>query len=131
MKKITIVVLLISVFGVLGCQKGKAQSGIPDSAKLAKWIQNRTDFTLIDVRTRAEYAAGHIPTAINIPLHDIAAKPSVVERGKLVVLYCRSGNRSGQALVILRKAGHKKLINFGGLYRWKGKQATGSSPGTL
>ena len=131
MKKCAIVVMLLMVFAVFGCQKEKKNLAVPDSAELGKWIKSRSDFVLIDVRTKAEYEAGHVPTAVNIPLHIITANPEVVRKGKLVVLYCRSGARSGRALAVLKKAGHKRLINFGGLYRWKGKRVTGSSPGVL
>ena len=114
----------------LGCGRGQEARPVT-SQVLADWIRSRKGLVLVDVRTVGEYHAGHIPTAINIPLQAISADPSVVQKGGVLVLYCRSGNRSGQALEILQRAGHRGIINFGGLFRWEGKQVTGSAPGQL
>ncbi len=72
--------------------------------------------TLIDVRTPEEFATGHIEGAINIPLDtvpfrvgEIAALPAPR------VLYCRSGNRSGMAVQMLRQAGITDVHNGGSL----------------
>jgi phage shock protein E len=73
--------------------------------------------SMIDVRTTFEFQMGHVPGAVNIPLdevpyrvNEIAALPSPR------VLYCRSGNRSGIAVQMLRQAGLGDLYNGGGLY---------------
>ena len=72
---------------------------------------------IIDVRTAEEFAAGHFPGAINIPHEDIIEGIQEYNVGKdqTVLLYCRSGNRSGQAEVRLQSAGFSGAKNVGGL----------------
>jgi phage shock protein E len=52
---------------------------------------------LIDVRTEAEYEAGHVPGARHVPLADVQRESSGLAKDQPVILYCRSGNRSGPA----------------------------------
>ena len=72
---------------------------------------------IIDVRTAEEFAAGHFPGAINIPHEDIIQGIEEYNVGKdqTVLLYCRSGNRSGQAEARLQSAGFSGAKNIGGL----------------
>lgn len=76
---------------------------------------------LLDVRTPAEYAESHIPGAINIPHTEIAARIGELSgaRDRDLVVYCRSGNRTEQALAVLRDAGFSRLFHLKGDYlRW-------------
>ena len=72
---------------------------------------------IIDVRTAEEFAAGHFPGAINISHEDIiqGIEAYNVSKDQTVLLYCRSGNRSGQAEVRLQSAGFTGAKNVGGL----------------
>ena len=72
---------------------------------------------IIDVRTAEEFAAGHFPGAINIPHEDIiqGIQDFNVGKAQTVLLYCRSGNRSGQAEGRLQSAGFSGAKNVGGL----------------
>lgn len=87
--------------------------------------------TLIDVRTPTEYRAGHIPTAINIPHDRIAKKPPKRPKDSLVVVYCRSGNRSSVARSHLLRHGFGRVANFGGVGKWDGPLVEGTRPGEL
>ena len=76
---------------------------------------------LLDVRTPAEYAEGHVPGAINIPHTEIAARIGelAAARDRDLVVYCRSGVRAEQALASLREAGFERLFHLKGDYtRW-------------
>ncbi|MGB0648218.1 MAG: rhodanese-like domain-containing protein [Bradymonadia bacterium] len=74
---------------------------------------------LIDVRTPGEFSNHHIKGAVNIPLKEIAARASELgQKDEPIVLYCRSGNRSGQAQKILQKLGFKAVYNLGGISVW-------------
>jgi phage shock protein E len=79
-------------------------------------IINQPDTIIIDVREPFEYAMGHVEGAVNIPLGTI---PSRVEEFRNMeaplVLYCRSGNRSGQAVGFLRANGIEEIFNGGSL----------------
>ena len=72
---------------------------------------------VVDVRTAEEFAKGHFPGAINIPHEDIVQgiRARKVDKDQTVLLYCRSGNRSGQAEARLQSAGFSGAKNVGGL----------------
>jgi phage shock protein E len=71
---------------------------------------------VVDVRTEAEFAAGAYPGATNIPLDQVEKRlADFGDRKRAIVVYCRSGNRSGQAKVILEKNGFSDVTNGGGL----------------
>ena len=73
---------------------------------------------VIDVRTPDEFAAGHIDGAINIPLDQIqngSANLENLQKDSPILLYCRSGRRSGIAQQILEQQGYSKLTNGGGV----------------
>jgi phage shock protein E len=72
--------------------------------------------TVIDVRTPEEFSEGHYPNAINIPLDHVQQRINEFkEMPKPIVAYCRSGNRSGMAVSILKQNGINDAINGGGL----------------
>ena len=76
---------------------------------------------VLDVRTPEEYAAGHLPGAVNIPHGELAARIAELAgaRERDVVVYCRTGVRSAAALEVLGKAGFKRLFQLKGDYtRW-------------
>jgi len=76
---------------------------------------------VLDVRTPAEYAEGHVPGAINIPHTELASRIAELSgaREKDVVVYCRTGVRTEEALGVLGKAGFKRLYHLKGDYtRW-------------
>jgi rhodanese-related sulfurtransferase len=76
---------------------------------------------VLDVRTPEEYAAGHLPAAVNIPHTVLADRIGELAdaRERDIVVYCRTGNRTAQALEILEKAGFKRLFHLKGDYtRW-------------
>lgn len=72
---------------------------------------------LIDVRTPEEFAAGHIDGALNIDYQVIGQRIGMagVAKDDEVILYCRSGRRSGVALETLKGMGYQKLQNYGGM----------------
>jgi phage shock protein E len=71
---------------------------------------------VVDVRTPAEFAAGAYPGATNIPLDQVEKRlADFGDRKHAIVVYCRSGNRSGQAKIILEKNGFSDVTNGGAL----------------
>ena len=71
---------------------------------------------LVDVRTQAEFDAGHIQGALHIPLDQLVDRINELEdyQDTGVILYCRSGNRAGKAKDILTKIGYRSVFNAGG-----------------
>ncbi len=80
-----------------------------------KDIITQSNTKIIDVRSRGEFAGGHVADSINIPLNEI---PSHIEELKshqgALVLCCASGNRSGQAANFLQQNGFDNVYNGGG-----------------
>ena len=70
---------------------------------------------LVDVRTPGEFAEGSAHGAVNIPLDTVASQLSELKGKENIILFCRSGNRSGQAKVILEQNGFKNVVNGGTL----------------
>ncbi|MBS1108176.1 MAG: Rhodanese-like protein [Anaeromyxobacteraceae bacterium] len=79
---------------------------------------------VVDVRTPQEFASGHVPGAINIPYEDIARRAAEIGPPSTpVVLYCRTGRRSGIAAEALQKAGYSRLYDFKSVTAWPGELA--------
>ncbi len=90
------------------------RSDVASSEKVHEWIGKGA--VIADVRTPEEFAAVHFKGSVNIPLGEIEMKlDEFGDREGLIVLYCRTGNRSGQAKAILERKGFKNVINAGGL----------------
>jgi rhodanese-related sulfurtransferase len=68
---------------------------------------------LVDVRTPAEFAEGHVNGSTNIPLDQVATELEQFKGKEQIIVFCRSGNRSGQAKMILEQNGFKNVINGG------------------
>jgi len=80
-----------------------------------------TSVILIDVRTPAEFAAGHIEGALNIDFESgtFASDIQKLDKTKSYAVYCRSGNRSGQATALMAKDGFTSILNLsGGVIDW-------------
>lgn len=77
---------------------------------------------LVDVREPDEFAAGHVPGAVNKPLSSIAKwAPDLANKETPLYLYCRSGARSGMAIQQLKSLGYKHLTNLGGVSDYPGQ----------
>lgn len=100
--------------------QGAATAGL-DPAGAVQLI-NREKGVVIDVCEPAEFAAGHVGGAKNIPLSELESKLTGVVKNKSLplILVCRSGARSGRALAIAKKLGYEQAQSLGGgLARWK------------
>lgn len=91
--------------------------------EIAQIMNENKDYIILDVRTVEEHNDGHIPNAICIPNEtideDIIIK--LPDKEQLILIYCRSGNRSKQAANKLQELGYTNLIEFGGIIDWKGE----------
>jgi phage shock protein E len=126
--------VLITAFTVLALAAASAlpaaEKGFDDPARLARLIrEGKPAYLLIDVRTPAEYESGHIPTALNIPVDEIGTRPPAGDKDALIIVYCRSGNRSAAARKILLDLGYTNIVDFGSVSRWEGTLVTGGDPG--
>ncbi|MBQ2241620.1 MAG: rhodanese-like domain-containing protein [Clostridia bacterium] len=92
-------------------------------------MAQETGYIILDVRRPDEYAAGHIPNAINVPNESIGTDEisELPDKDQLIMVYCRSGRRSKEASEKLVKLGYTNIVEFGGILDWKGETVTGQS----
>jgi phage shock protein E len=113
--KLTATVFAFATMFTVTCHGAAAGPGETITPEIMAAIESEA--LIVDVRTPDEYADGHYPGAINIP-HDTileGLEQLGVTEETPVILYCRSGNRSGQAEQALQKKGFTEARNAGGL----------------
>jgi rhodanese-related sulfurtransferase len=93
----------------------------------ATTMAKETGYIILDVRRPDEFAAGHIPNAINVPNETIGTDEisELPDKAQFIMVYCRSGRRSKEAAEKLVKLGYTNIVEFGGILDWKGEIVTG------
>lgn len=86
-------------------------------------MEEESEYIILDVRRPDEFAAGHIPNAINVPNESIGTTeiPELPNKEQMILVYCRSGRRSKEASEKLVKLGYSNILEFGGILDWKGE----------
>ncbi|NVJ21922.1 MULTISPECIES: rhodanese-like domain-containing protein [Myxococcus] len=113
--KSTLVVAAV-LAGVLLGACASQQRPVRDEAH--RWVDDGA--TLVDVRTPEEFAAGHLPGAVNIPVDDLSQRlEELGAPAKPVVIYCRSGGRSARAEKLLKERGFEQVLNLGPMSAWE------------
>ncbi len=127
--KIRVLSLLLGILLVLsGCEKSDTDMQNNTYEKISmseglKRMESDEGYILLDVRRADEFAAGHIPGAVNLPNEKIGTDeiPSLPDKARTIYIYCRSGNRSKQAADKLLALGYTDLIEFGGILDYTGE----------
>ena len=111
-----VLVLFLGCGGQSSSERGATETPEPVSREERAWALLDQGALLVDVRTPAEYAQGHLEGAINIPHDQIARRVAEFgqDKGRPIVVYCRSGRRSGIALETLDGLGFTRVHNGGG-----------------
>jgi rhodanese-related sulfurtransferase len=102
----------------------EAPAAVPIAAeRLAERIAQGSSPIVLDVRTREEYARGHVPGAINVPHDELAGRLAEIpgDTSQEIVVHCQSGRRAGMAEDVLREHGYTHLRDLTG--HWQGWQA--------
>ena len=104
---------LAAFFALLG-------KGSRVSAREAKALIDNGGCLLLDVREPDEYAGGHIPGAVNLPLERIKAGETLLPQDldRLILVYCLTGRRAARAVKALTALGYTKVKNVGGIMNW-------------
>lgn len=111
--------LLSIAFILAACSSTSSAEYHKLSAEEAKAKMDSEEVIIVDVRTAEEFASGHIQNAINIPVESISGDPKELSDKEAVILvYCRSGNRSEQASRKLVDLGYTQVYDFGGIIDW-------------
>ena len=89
-------------------------------------MAKESGYIILDVRRPDEFAAGHIPNAINVANETVGTSEiaELSDKDQLIMVYCRSGRRSKEASEKLVKLGYTNIVEFGGILDWKGEIAT-------
>ena len=85
-------------------------------------MEEGSGYIILDVRTPGEFEEKHIPGAINVANETIGTDeiPELPDKDQLILVYCRSGNRSKQASQKLADLGYTNIVEFGGINSWPG-----------
>lgn len=91
-------------------------------------MEEGSGYIILDVRTPGEFEEKHIPGAINVANETIGTDeiPELPDKDQLILVYCRSGNRSKQASEKLVALGYTNIVEFGGINDWPGKTVSGT-----
>ena len=126
-RSVCLVVAFLSavLLGTVGC-RGAAEAGCPAQitpAELAGRVSTPAAPLILDVRSPREYAAGHVPGAINIPHNQLASRLGElgIDKSDELVVYCLSGQRAAMAEQVLAQAGYTSVCGLEGQLRaWHG-----------
>ena len=119
--------LLFLIVSLTGC--GSREEGAKNTASYQQitaeeaksMMEEQPDAVILDVREQDEYNAGHIPDAVLLPVGTIneeTAASAIPEKDTVVLVYCRSGNRSKTASQALVDLGYTQIYEFGGIKDW-------------
>lgn len=125
MKKTFLTVLLLCL-ALSAAAFGEAGYRQINQEEAARIMAEETGYLLLDVRTKEEYDAGHIPGAVNLANEDIGTEtiPLLPDKGQTLLVYCRSGRRSKEAAEKLAALGYTHVLEFGGIMSWSGEVVT-------
>ena len=128
MKKLPYLLLVAAI--AAGCSRALSPAAVATAAKpapvatapsdtinvpAARQLLARPGTLVLDVRTPAEYLAGHLPQARNLDVTaaEFAQLLTQLDPGKTYVVYCRSGKRSSKAIQVMRQQGFRQVVNGG------------------
>lgn len=112
------IVLFILLIRTEGARGGKALS----PAQVTQMI-NKEEATVLDIRGKDEFRAGHLPDAINIPARELQKRITELDsyKDKPLILICKTGTTAGASGAVLSKAGFTNLSKLrGGILEWQG-----------
>ena len=129
MKKIIPFLMALLLLAGCGAQSEESTYRQVNAEEAATMMEEESSYIILDVRTAQEYSEKHIPGAINIPNETIGTEdiPELPDMEQLILVYCRSGNRSKQASEKLVKLGYTNIVEFGGINDWTGETVSGEA----
>lgn len=124
MKKIFLIGVIM-IFCMCGCESNNDDKFNDDGTinyMYAKELMINEGAILLDVRSEEEYNDSHIDGSLLLPVNDISeekASEIIGDKDTTVIVYCRSGNRSSQALEYLNDLGYENVYDLGAMANWK------------
>ena len=124
MKKIIPFLMALLLLAGCGAQSEESTYRQINAEEAAAMMEEESSYIILDVRREDEYAAGHIPGAVLLPNETITAETAaevLPDPDQMILVYCRSGNRSKQAAAKLANLGYSDIREFGGILDWPGE----------
>ena len=108
------VVAILAIVAAFNTQDLFRSDNYGDVSVSEAWdlIQGEPEMVILDVRTPSEYEDAHIEGAINIPGEEIVDRLNELSANDVILVYCRTGNRSGTAVGIMEKNGYSKIYHM-------------------
>ena len=120
-RQIVIILCLLMIMTITGCNNSSyTQISMQEAVSM---MQEESGYIILDVRTPEEFSERHIPDATNIP-NEVIGNEEIAElpdKEQIILVYCRSGNRSKQASEKLAALGYTNVYEFGGIIVWTGE----------
>ena len=122
MQRILTLIFLAMLLVLTGCGETAPENTYQQiTQEEAKNMMDTQEVTVLDVRDQDEFDAGHIPGALLLPVGSITkerAATVIPKTDSVVLVYCRSGNRSKTASKALADLGYSNVYEFGGINTW-------------
>ena len=135
-RRIGVAILLSTLFAIAGCvgnppAVSAPDDGVPppyglispdDAVRVILASQDDPGFVLLDIRTTAEVAEGHLSGTANLDFYSPTFRDELaqLDRDRIYLIYCRTGNRTGQTRTIMSELGFEKVYDLdGGIRTWK------------
>ncbi len=128
--RLKIIPILLMLLMLVGCTETPKISDAPHNEyrqisvdEAMELMEKEDGYIIVDVRRPDEFAAGHIPNAVNIPNESIGSGEisELSDKAQLIFVYCRSGRRSKEASEKLVKMGYTNIVEFGGIIDYEGE----------
>ena len=128
MKKLLLISISLVIIAGCGADPVDMQANVLQQGDCGSLIsiaengQTNEGFIILDVRTESEYMEKHIPNSINIDINEIAFPTEIekLDKAKKYLVYCKSGNRSGRSISIMKERGFANVCNLeGGITKWE------------
>ena len=117
-----VILILVALLALSGCGGTEVENTYQQiTQEKAKEMMDTQDVIILDVREQEEFDAGHIPGADLLSvgiIEENTAAAALPELDSIVLVYCRSGNRSNTASQILADLGYTRVYEFGGINTW-------------
>ena len=126
-----ILITLLAVILLTSCDAPQDELGYKQIStdEAIEIMDSEDEYVILDVRTVEEFQEKHIPGAINVPNEEIGTESieELPDKEQLILVYCRSGNRSKQASEKLVDLGYTNIVEFGGINDWTGETVSENS----
>ena len=123
MKKL-VLLLVLPMLLLGGCGATYTQISQEEAMQM---MRDESGYLIVDVRRPDEFAESHIAGAVNVPNESIEDEmpAELPDKDQLLLIYCRSGNRSKEASQKLAEMGYTRVYEFGGINTWEGEIVSG------